>query len=289
MIVRYLAMMLVLLTVPAWALTVRDDTGQTLSLPAVPKRIVSLAPHATELLFAVGAGEQVVGVSAWSDWPAEAKRKPQVGDIAALDLERIRALRPDVVVAWQSGNRQSELERLRQLRIPLYFSEVQRLDDLPGALKRLGTLTGHAGPAREAADRVAADWQSLRARYGSRSPVVTFYQVWGQPLMTVTRQQFIGDVLAACGAANPFAALSGLTPTVSEEDVLAAAPQLILSATVDGRPDGSLDRWRRWSSLPAVRKGRLVYLPADKISRPTPRLLEGARQLCEAVDRARQR
>ncbi len=282
-------LLLILFVMQAQALTVQDDTGQTLTLPATPKRIVSLAPHATELLFAVGAGEQVVGVSAWSDWPVEARRKAQVGDIAALDLERIRALRPDVVIAWQSGNRQSELERLRQLRIPLYFSEVPRLDDLPAALKRLGALTGHVDMARQAADRVAADWQSLRARYGSRPPVVTFYQVWGQPLMTVTRRQFIGDVLAACGATNPFSALSGLTPTVSEEDVLAAAPQLILSATVDGRPDGSLDRWRRWTSLPAVRNRRLVYLPADKISRPTPRLLEGAGQLCEAVDKARQR
>lgn len=273
---------------PALALSVQDDAGRRVSLPRAPQRIISLAPHATELLFEVGAGAQVVGVSAWSDYPAAARGKPQIGGIDALDIERIQALHPDLVVAWQSGNRASDISQLQRLGLPVYYSEIQRVDALPDALRRLGQLTGHEQAGLQKARQVAQDWAALQQRYARRTPVTVFYQVWNNPLMTVSGKQFIGDAITRCGGVNPFARLPGLTPTVGVEDVLLAKPQLLVTATTDGKPDGSLQDWSRWQALPAVQHQQYLYLRADWLSRPTPRLLWGIRQLCEGIERRRQ-
>ncbi|NLR75264.1 cobalamin-binding protein [Leeia aquatica] len=273
---------------PVMALSVQDDAGRTVTLPHVPQRIISLAPHATELLFEVGAGAQVVGVSAWSDYPAAARSKVQIGGIDALDIERIQALKPDLVVAWQSGNRASDVSQLQRLGLPVYYSEIQRVDAMPDALRRLGRLTGHDQTGAQKARQVAQDWSALQQRYARRTPVTVFYQVWSHPLMTVSAQQFIGDAIARCGGVNPFAHLPGLTPTIGVEDVLLARPQVLVTSTPDGQPDGSLQDWARWSALPAVARKQYLYLRADWLSRPTPRLLWGIRQLCEGIERTRQ-
>lgn len=268
---------------------IRDDSGVTLQLPGVPQRIISLSPHATELLFEVGAGAQVVGVSAYSNYPLAAKQKTVIGDISAIDLERIRALQPDLIVAWQSGNRASDLAQLRALGIPLYFSEIQRLDALPAALLRLGLATGHPRAARQAAARVSTALAKIKASQAGKPPIRVFYQIWHQPLMTVSRQQYIGDALALCHADNPFGALPGLAPTVGLENVLATQPQAIINATADGKPDAALQAWQRFTDLPAVKYHNLIALPADEISRPTPRMLGVVARLCTALDAARLR
>lgn len=268
---------------------IRDDSGADLSLAQPARRIVSLAPHLTELLFEAGAGSKVVGVVSYSDFPEAAKSLPQVGSYNNVDLEALIALKPDLVVAWKSGNRDAHLDRLAALGIPVYVNEPRNLDDVARALESLGTLAGTDTIARAAAEQYRTRLQGLRTRYSGLSPVRTFYQVWDRPLMTINGEHLIGDVIRLCGGENVFAALPQLAPTVSVEAVLAANPEAIVASGMgDERPEW-LDQWRRWPSLAAVARNNLFFIPPTLIQRHTPRILDGAARLCEQLDNARQR
>lgn len=252
--------------------------------PAPARRIVSLAPHITELLFAAGAGDRIVGASAWSDHPEAARAIPRIGDSHAFDIERILALRPDLAVAWEAGNAPRHVAALERLGIPVHVEAAEGLDDIGDAIERLGRLAGTpevaAATARRYRDRLA----QLRARHAGQAPVRVFHQVWDEPLMTVNGRHPISDLIAACGGVNVFADAPALAPRVSRESVLRAAPEVITAAA---GPDDPLAAWRRWPALPAVAAGRLVELPADAISRLSPRLLDAAEPLCAAIDAAR--
>lgn len=284
-----LCLLCLFLALPARAqVGVPDDAGNTVRLAQPAHRIVSLAPHATEMLYAIGAGDRVVGVVSYSDYPPAARRLPRVGSYRGLDLEAILALRPDLVVAWQSGNPPDQLAQLRQLGIPLFLSEPRRLPDIPDDMERLGVLAGVPGPARAAAERWRADYAALVRRYAGRPPVRVFYEVWNRPLMTVNDRQIIGDVLHLCGGRNVFGKLQALTPTVSIEAVLAADPEAIIAAGSGGKRPAWLNDWLAWPRLAAVARHNLFVVDADLVNRPGPRLLEGARQVCAALDQARE-
>jgi iron complex transport system substrate-binding protein len=275
------------------AITVTDDNGAAVTLAAPAQRVISLAPHVTELIYAAGGGSRLVGAVSYSDYPSEAKQIPRVGDNKALDLERIAALKPDLIVIWRHGNAQAQLERLRELHIPLFFSEPHQLDDVAQTLTKLGTLLGTSDLADATASRYRLDIAYLRARYANRPPVSVFYQVWDQPLMTLNGTHMVSDVITLCGGRNVFAKLQPLVPTVSTEAVLAADPEAIVTAaagaTTPDRPLMQLDRWRAWPSLKAVARNNLFAIDGDLIDRPTPRLALGAAKLCEDLDVARSR
>lgn len=268
-------------------LLVEDDTGRSLRLAAPARRIVSLAPHATEILFAAGVGERVVGVVAYSDFPPAARKLPQVGGYTSIDLEAVVALRPDLVIAWKSGNRDANLSRLEQLGIPVYYSEPRSLDHVARSLERYGRLGGNEGAGRAAADAFRARKAALAARYGSRPAVRTFYQVWSRPLMTINGQHLISDVLRLCGGENVFADLTTLAPNIGVESVLAANPEVIIASGMDSARPEWLDEWKKWPSLAAVRMGNLFFVPPELIQRHTPRILDGATQACEFLETAR--
>ncbi|WP_144159196.1 cobalamin-binding protein [Paraburkholderia sp. BCC1885] len=275
------------------AVTATDDTGATVSLPAPAQRVISLAPHVTELIYAAGGGSKLVGAVSYSDYPPEAQQVPRVGDNKALDLERIVALKPDLIVVWRHGNAQAQLERLRELHIPLFFSEPHQLDDVATTLTRLGTLLGTPNEANAAAGAYRQDIAQLRTRYANRPPVSVFYQVWDQPLMTLNGTHMISDVITLCGGRNVFANLALLVPAVSTEAVLAANPEAIVTASAGAtRPDKplpQLDKWRAWPGLKAAARNNLFAIDGDLIDRPAPRIAQGARQLCEDLDVARSR
>ncbi|MEX3938679.1 cobalamin-binding protein [Paraburkholderia sp. BR10937] len=275
------------------SVTAIDDAGGTVSLPAPAQRVVSLAPHVTELLYAAGGGAKVVGAVAYSDYPPEAQKVPRVGDNRALDLERIAALKPDLIVVWRHGNAQQQLDRLRALHIPLFFSEPHKLDDVATSLTRLGVLLGTEDTAQAAASAYRRDIAQLRAHYAQRAPVSVFYEVWDQPLMTLNGSHMISDVITLCGGRNVFAALEPLVQTVSTEAVRAANPDAIVTAsqgaTSPDRPLPSLERWRAWPALAAVAHGNLFAIDGDLLTRPAPRIAEGAAQLCKDLDLARSR
>jgi iron complex transport system substrate-binding protein len=269
---------------------VRDDRGATLELRAPARRIVSLAPHITELLFAAGAGDYVVGAVEYSDYPDAARRIPRVGSVHALDLERVLSLRPDLIVVWLHGSPQRQLERLALLGVPTYYSEPRRLEDVAGTLERFGRLAGTGQAAGRAAAAYRARLAALRARYAGAAPVEVFFQIWNQPLLTVNDSQLISDVLRLCGGRNVFGSLATLVPAVSVEAVLQANPQVIIAASDDARHEAAaLAPWRAWPRLAAAAQGNLFAVDADSISRQSPRILDAAQGVCERLDTARAR
>lgn len=266
---------------------VSDDSGALLVLERPARRIVSLAPYLTELLFAAGAGRYVAGVSGHSDYPPPARELPRIGGGAGLDLERIVALQPDLVVAWESGNPAGQVGQLQALGLRVYRSEPGTLADIGVTLERFGELAATRAEAQIAADVFNRRLASLRRRHADSAPVRVFYQVWDRPLMTVNGRHIISDVLRLCGGVNVFDDLDRLAPPVGIEAVLQRDPQVIIAAAGADRAPGVLQHWQRWTNLRAVREGHLYTIPEDVLVRHTPRILDGAERLCGILDQVR--
>ena len=290
MLIRLISILSLLVTGLAQAeISVRDDSGQYLKLATPARRIVSLAPHITENLYAAGAGSFVVGVSDYSDYPAEAKRLAHVGNYANLDLEAILAKRPDLVIAWEGGSSAAQLARLKALGLPLFISQPRTIEDIATNIERFGELAGTSILAAVSARTFRVRHAELRSRYANRPPVRTFYQIWNQPLATINGEQLISNVMQLCGAENIFAGLPLLAPTVTLEAVLAANPEAVVASGMDESRPEWLDMWWRWKELTASARGNLFFIPPDIINRQTPRLLDGAQLLCAHMETARGR
>lgn len=270
-------------------ISLKDDRGQTVQLDSPAVRIVSLAPHITELLFAAGAGEHIVGVGSYSDYPAAARALPQIGSYNGIDYERLLALQPDLVIAWQSGNGMRIIERLRRLGLEVFVSEPRELGDIPRTIKQFGELAGTAPEARITALDFEKRLHMLTTTHAELSTVRVFYQIWNAPLMTVNGHQIISQVIQLCGGENVFARLPGLAPQIGLEAVLAANPEVIIASEVGEQPPAWLYDWRKWPQLRAVQQNNLFFIPSDLIQRHSPRILDGAEQLCEQLELVRQR
>lgn len=270
----------------AEAPSVIDDDGNRITLPAPAQRIVSLAPSMTELLFSLGAGEQLVGVMDYSDYPPAALTLPVVGRYDALDMERIVALQPDLIVAWRSGNPRGALNRLAALGFPVYVAEPDSLRSIGEHLARLGQLTGHAAQGAALNRQFSDQIQQLQTEFGDREPVSVFYQVWHSPMISVGGHELINDMIQLCGGDNIFAELP-VGPKVNLEDVLARNPQVIIASGSSADAPAWLDDWLRWPQLDAVAGGHLYVIPPDLVQRHSLRALQGARQMCAHIDQAR--
>jgi len=266
---------------------VLDVDGRAVVLTQPARRIVSLAPHLTELLFAIGAGERVVGTVEYSDFPDAARQVPRVGDSALLDLERIAALKPDLVLVWRHGNSPQQLQRLVALELPTYAHEARALADIARGLRELGVLTGRAAEAAQRADAFDRAVADLRARHAGRARLRVFYQVWPQPLITLNGEHLISQMLDLCGADNVFAAQRLLTPTVTEEAVLLAYPDAIVTGWIPAHGGAPLEPWKRLTALRAVSNGQLLTVNPDLLHRQSDRVVIGARELCEKLDSVR--
>ena len=265
-----------------------DDAGLPLRLQIPARRIVSLAPHATEMLFAIGAGSSVVGAIDYSDFPPEARRLPSVGSAAYFDVERIAALRPQLVVAWGSGNNPARVQQLRAMGIPVFTSEPRDFEAIASNMERLGVLTGVAQAARGVAGQFRQQLRDLQARYANRPPVRVFYQIWDAPLMTLNDAHLMSQALALCGGVNIFGTLGQLAPTVGVEDVLQLNPEAIILAS--GRDETPAIRmWQRFPQMTAARRGNLFSANPDWLTRPSPRIVQGTEAVCRALDVARSR
>jgi len=283
----YLFVLLGMLLLPAWAeIRVLDDVGAPVILDKPARRIISLAPHITELLFAAGAGDALVGVTEFSDYPEAALALPRVGGGGGLDLEAIVALQPDLVVAWHSGNPRGPVERLQSLGITVFFSEPRKLDDIPSTLLRLGRLAGTESVAAVEADSFIARSIALSDKYASRPKVSVFYQIWDQPLMTLNGEHLFSDVLHLCGGENIFGTLPVLAPQVDIEAVLQANPDVIVIAT-ESNDSPLLGKWQRWPGMSAVKQGHVYAVQREQLVRHSPRILDGAEHLCKLLDSVR--
>lgn len=262
-----------------------DGVVITLAKPA--QRVVSLAPDLAELLYDIGAGDSLQGAVEYTDYPAAAKALPRVGDAFHVDVEKLVALKPDLVLAWAGGTPEPLIAKLRALKLPVLALGTHELLDIASNMETLGLATGHADAAQLAADDFRTFLGALRARYASQAPLTLFYEISPQPLFTVGGGQSISKLMEVCGGHNVFADLTELAPPVTLEAVLARDPQVIVTGDGEGDTAARFQAWQRWPDLAAVKQGNFVVLNDDWISRATPRLLNAGKQLCEALQNIR--
>ncbi|MFI4941229.1 MAG: cobalamin-binding protein [Burkholderiales bacterium] len=271
----------------AAAISVLDDNGDTVLLQRPAQRIISMSPHITELLFAAGGGNRIVGVVSYSDYPEAAKQLPRIGDNNEIDIERVIAMKPDLFVVWWHGSSDKQVEQLRKLGIPMFYSEPRKLADIPGSLIRLGKLMGTDKGAQKAAAGLQRKLDALTAQYANRPPVRLFYQVWDKPLFTLNGQHIVSDAIRLCGGANIFASMKATAPNVGIEAVLQEDPEAIVGTAEKNPSDGGVNMWKRYPTLTAVRRGNLFLVDGDLMNRAGPRMIDGAADLCEKLEQVR--
>jgi len=254
---------------------------------AVPLRIVSLAPNLTEIAFAAGAGQAIVGTVEYSDYPAAARSLPRVGDAWRVDMERVLALHPDLVLVWPSGTPDAVIEQLRRLGLKVESVPTYRLSDVPVALRRIGALAGSAAMAEQAAREFERDVAAQRATHAASKPLSVFIEIDDDPVYTVNGEHVISEVVQLCGGRNVFEKLPQIAPPITLEAVLELDPQVIVST--DDTIADPMAQWAKWPRLKAVRAKTIYSLPSDLVARATPRLAEGVRATCAALDDARRR
>jgi iron complex transport system substrate-binding protein len=264
-----------------------SESPQPESPPATLSRIVALAPNLTELVFAAGAGETLVGVSAYSDYPPAALDLPIIGDAFTVDHEQLALLKPDALLAWESGIPAHVVEEMRHVGYRVEVIRSRSLNDVAIALRRIGELTGHDAEANEAAAAFTAGLQSLQQRFASEQTISVFYQVARRPLYTVNGEHYVSELISLCGGENIFADLNTLAPAIAVEAVVERNPEVMLASSDAG--DDAFAEWNRWPNLMAVRLGNQYLMPADEIVRATPRLLIAGESLCKALQISREK
>lgn len=278
---------LAVIAVPAQAITVQDFSGREVTLDQPAKRIVALAPHIVENLYSAGAGDKLVGVVSYSDFPDEAKNVPEVGTYNAFSLEQVLALNPDLVVMWGSGNGMQTLSTFEALGIPVYVSELRQLSDVPKSIRNLSQLAGTPAIGEAEASRIETELNALHRRYGEKRSLSVLYQIWNDPLQTVNGEHLISEIISLCGGHNVFGDASSLAPRVSIESVLLRDPDAIVASGMgEARPEW-LDQWRAYPSLTAVADEALFFVNPDHLQRPSARIVLGARSLCQQLDQIR--
>ena len=264
-----------------------DDTGQEVCLEQPASRIAALSPGATELVWAAGAGDQVIAVVSYSDYPEQAKQVTSVGSHTRMDLERLMALKPDLVIGWVTGNPPEQIAALKDLGLPVFSIEPRSFEGVSSTIERLSILAGTEDEGFAEADRFRKGMAALKKQYQGAEPVSVFYQVWDEPLMTVNDEHLIGKVITLCGGVNVFGDLDRLVPRISAEAVIGANPEAILAGGMGEENRHWLTRWEAFQSIDATAKENLYFVPPSLIQRPTPRILKGSQLFCEKLDDAR--
>jgi iron complex transport system substrate-binding protein len=267
----------------AGALTVPDDTGHTVTLHSIPTRIISLAPGATEMLFAAGAGKHVIATVEYSDEPAAAKQVPRIGDVVAIDMEKLVALRPEVAVVWPGGGNPAQIEEIGRIGIPIYRQQVNTLADLAGSLRRLGALAGTQEAAEQAARNIEVRLATLEHTYENGRHPSVLLEVWNHPVYTVGGTHLMSDALRICGARNAFGDLRELGPAIDVEAVVARNPDIIVAAAPPGAGLDWLADWKRFTTLRAVRAGNLIAFEDQRLTRLGPSVVDATETLCKVL------
>ena len=252
------------------------------------KRIIALAPHLVESLYAIGAGDQIIATTAHADYPAAAKNIMVVGNYARLQIEKIIQLKPDVVIAWTTGNPTVDLARLEKYQIKVIYSNPETLEDVAAELRLLGEITGRTEPASKLAEQYLTSLADIKQRYASQENIKVFYELWSRPIRTVAQKAWPQQQITLCGGVNPFADAKDDYPSVGLEQVLITLPQVVIqpSKSTSGDPDNL--NWQQWPHVPAAKNGFVFHPNADKLHRMTTRVLEELVVLCEQIDTARQ-
>ena len=263
-----------------------DDEKNTITFSKPVNRVISLSPHATELLFAAGATNQIVATVSYSDYPAQAKKIPRIGSYKKIDLESIVKLNPDLVIVWNSGGSKQQIIDLKKLGFKVYYSEPRSFEDVASNIINMGVMLGTSEIAKSNADKYLKELKNLKKKYNNLKKVKVFYQVWNNPLMTINNDHLITDVIEFCGGHNVFGNLSARAPKVGIESVIQKNPQAIVIGMSENRKDW-VDPWFQWQSIDAVMNNHIFTVNADLIVRQGPRVLQGTKQVCEVLEKVR--
>ena len=262
----------------------REDPDATLALSRPAERIVTLAPHLAEIAYFSGAATKLVGVSRFSRLPPAAGGLPVVADAGHIDVERVLALKPDLVLGWRSGNSALQIGRLERLGIRVVVTEVRTLDDIPRLAREIGLLAGTPVVAEARARQFERELGGIREHFSRAEPVSVFLEIWHRPLLTISGEHLISDAIRSCGGRNVFAAPDAITVRISRERLLGAQPEAIVTS---GHGSDAREAWRGLEHVPAVRNGRIYAVDAELLHAQGPRVLEGVRALCERLELAR--
>ena len=285
--IKRLLLLLLFASTPSFAsISVQDDVGNTVTLQQPARRIITLAPHTMELVYEAGGLSYIIGKGSHSHYPPIARYIPEVGDNRQIDIERVLALKPDLLVLWRYGISERQIEQLRKLEIPLFFSDPRKLDAIPDSILRLGKLFDTEKRAQTGADKLRQKLAELKVRYSQRPSLTVFYQVSDRPLYTLSGRHIVSEAISLCGGTNVFATMKTMAPQINVEAVLAKNPDVIIHTSVDSGSDG-LAFWKKYPVLKAVQRGHLYSLNPDLLDRPGPRMIDGVRVLCEALEKAR--
>ena len=269
------------------AISVMDDLEKEIVLTEPANKIISLAPNITEILFHIGAGSQIIGADEYSNYPEAAKQIIRVNNHSIANYELILSLKPDLILAWYSGNGVEVINRLRELGLPVFVIETTKIKEIPDLFKRLGKITGNETQSIQAASEFSEKLVKLQSLYVDKKKVKTFYQVWDDPIMTLSGKHLVSDVIELCSGVNVFAEAQPLVPRVNIESIMNADPEVILSSGSEERVAGWRKKWARWPTISAVNKGHLYLIPPDLMQRQSNRILDAATYVCNFLDKSR--
>ena len=287
----FLFLLLPVVTVQAQNYCAVDDGGIKLCLKKMPERIISLAPGSTELLYAAGAGKQLLAVDQYSDYPAAVKKLPQVGGYPNVNIETLIGMNPDLVVVWTGGNSPQLIQQIESVGLKTFRLNARSLNDIESDIRKLGAITGNSQHANQSAETFATRLANLKARYQQQATVSVFFEIWRSPLMAVGGQQIIDSAITLCGGHNIFADADTRIPVISIESLLARNPDVIIASDPRGNSkenqQAMANYWGKWQMLAAVKKNQLFTVSSDLIARPAPRILDGAEQICQYLQSVR--
>lgn len=271
---------------PQAEVVIKDEKGNIIRLSIPAKRIISLAPHITETLYKAGAGDKIVGVIGYSDFPEAAKRITRIGNYPNFDIEKIISLKPDLIIAWASGGSKEQVKIFSRVGIPVFLSDPTEIKDVAKSIRTYGVLAGTEKIANRESDKFLSHYHKLkRKRYNTTLKV--FYQIWNKPLMTVNGNHLISKVIELCGGENVFSGLPSLTPSISTESVIHSQADVIIAGGMGDERADWFDEWKKWPQLAAVKNQNIYFVNADFLQRAGPRILQGADQLCDILDKVR--
>jgi len=270
-------------------INVKDDKGNIVSLKKPAERIISLAPHITESLFSAGAGDKIIGVVSYSDYPEAAKIITRIGGYSSINIEKIISLKPDLIVAWGSGSNLQQIKKLSDLGFTIFLSEPYSPQDIAKTIQRFGELAGTEKIAIKSSEDFINHYQELIKRYSNKDKVKVFYQIWNKPLMTISGKHLISNIINLCGGVNIFSDLKTLTPNVSVEAVVTSNAEVIVAGQMGETNSDWANEWKPWRQLPAVKNEHIYFVNPDFLHRVGPRILQGADQLCEILEKVRNR
>ncbi len=267
------------------AFSINGQAKQNQSFEA--KRIIALSPHAVELLYAIGAGDRIVGTVEYADYPKEALSIPRIGNYVGIKIEKVLALKPDLIVIWKNGNKTTDLNKLKSLGLTIHNSQSNNIIDITKDLQTLGELTGLQDNAKKIIEKMKSRYEKIVTRYSNKSEVNVFYQVWHEPLMSVGANGWIESLIKNCGGKNIFDQSDTPYPQVSLESVLAKNPEVIIIPHHSGNVGAKTEIWEKWPEITAIKNNQYFILDGDLLHRYTPRALDGLELLCNRIDRAR--